>query len=90
MAQKSFGSTKRNRQYEKIKRSAKRKGRSTAAAKRIAAAITNKTRRARGEVKGRSKARRAKNRTKSGASRSLKTAARKNGRKGGRARARKS
>jgi hypothetical protein len=90
MAQRSFGSAKRNRQYEKIKRSAKRKGRSTGAAKRIAAATTNRTRRARGEVKGRSKARRATNRTKRGASQAQKAAARKNGKKGGRARARKS
>jgi hypothetical protein len=53
MAQRSFGSAKRTRQYEKIKASAKRKGRSTKTAKRIAAATTNKTRRARGEVKKR-------------------------------------
>ena len=46
MAQRSFGSAKRNRQYEKIKRSAKAKGRSTRVAKRIAAATTNRTRRA--------------------------------------------
>lgn len=44
MAQRSFGSAKRNRQYEKIKRSAIRRGRSTRVAKRIAAATTNKTR----------------------------------------------
>ena len=45
-------SAKRKRQYEKIKASAKRQGRSTAAAKRIAAATTNKTRRQKGETKG--------------------------------------
>ncbi|HUJ28273.1 MAG TPA: hypothetical protein VLW85_19760 [Myxococcales bacterium] len=53
MAQRSFGSRKRNRQYEKIKRSAKARGRSTRTAKRIAAATTNKTRRRRGETKSR-------------------------------------
>ena len=82
MAQRSFGSAKRNRQYEKIKRSAKSRGRSTATAKRIAAATTNRTRRARGEVKGRSKARRKGNRTRRGAQSSMRRA----GRKGGRAR----
>lgn len=86
MAQRNFGSAKRNRQYEKIKKSAKGRGRSTAAAKRIAAATTNRSRRARGEVKGRSKARRKTNRTQRGARRGQKTAARRNGRKGGRAR----
>jgi hypothetical protein len=58
MAQRTFGSAKRNRQYEKIKASAKRKGRSTATAKRIAAATTNKTRRKKGETKGSSRSRR--------------------------------
>jgi hypothetical protein len=52
MAQRSFGSSKRNRQYEKIKQSVKNRGGSTRAAKRIAAATTNRTRRARGELKG--------------------------------------
>jgi hypothetical protein len=47
MAQRSFGSPKRNRQYEKIKRSVKSRGGSTRAAKRIAAATTNRTRRSR-------------------------------------------
>ncbi|TMA25459.1 MAG: hypothetical protein E6J78_17445 [Deltaproteobacteria bacterium] len=55
MAQRSFGSSKRNRQYEKIKASVKRRGASTKTAKRIAGATTNRTRRARGEVRGRSK-----------------------------------
>jgi hypothetical protein len=86
VAQRNFGSAKRTRQYEKVKKSVKKSGRSTATAKRIAAATTNKTRRARSEVKGRSKARRAVNRTKRGAAKSLKTVARKNGRKGGKAR----
>jgi len=44
-------SAKRTRQYEKIKASAKKQGRSTATAKRIAAATTNKTRREKGETK---------------------------------------
>jgi hypothetical protein len=45
-------SAKRKRQYEKIKASAKKQGKSTAVAKRIAAATTNKTRRKKGETKG--------------------------------------
>jgi hypothetical protein len=45
-------SAKRTRQYEKIKASAKKQGRSEATAKRIAAATTNKTRREKGETKG--------------------------------------
>jgi hypothetical protein len=45
-------SAKRKRQYEKIKKSAKKRGRSEATAKRIAAATTNKTRRRKGETKG--------------------------------------
>src|SRR4051812_15517706 len=80
MAQRSFGSSKRNRQYEKIKRSAKARGRSTGTAKRIAAATTNKTRRKKGETRGGSRARHR------AGSRSQKRAA---GRKGGRAAARK-
>jgi hypothetical protein len=48
----SSWSNKRERQYEKIKRSAKSRGRSTATAKRIAAATVNKTRRRKGETKG--------------------------------------
>jgi hypothetical protein len=71
------------------RRSAKARGRSTRTAKRIGAATTHKTRRARSEVSGRSKARRAKSRTRSGARRSIKTATRRVGRKGGRARSRK-
>lgn len=44
-------SAKRTRQYEKIKSSAKKRGRSTATAKRIAAATVNKQRRQAGETK---------------------------------------
>ena len=46
-------SPKRKRQYEKIKKSAKKQGKSTKTAKRIAAATTNKTRRKKGETKKR-------------------------------------
>jgi hypothetical protein len=45
-------SAKRTRQYEKIKASAKKQGRSTKVAKRIAAATVNKQRRQAGETKG--------------------------------------
>ena len=45
-------SAKRKRQYEKIKSSAKKRGRSTKVAKRIAAATVNKQRRKSGETKG--------------------------------------
>jgi hypothetical protein len=45
-------SSKRTRQYEKIKASAKKRGRSTKTAKRIAAATVNKQRRQSGETKG--------------------------------------
>ena len=51
MPPKGVESAKRKRQYEKIKASAKKQGRSTATAKRIAAATTNKTRRQKGETK---------------------------------------
>jgi len=51
-------SKKRERQYEKIKRSASRRGRSAGTAKRIAAATVNKTRRKKGETKGSSRSRR--------------------------------
>ena len=51
-------SNKRERQYEHIKRSASRKGRSARTAKRIAAATVNKTRRKKGETKGSSRSRR--------------------------------
>jgi hypothetical protein len=50
-------SNKRERQYEKIKRSASRRGRSSGTAKRIAAATVNKTRRRKGETKGSSRSR---------------------------------
>ena len=45
-------SSKRARQYEHIKSSAKKKGRSTKRAKEIAAATVNKQRRQAGETKG--------------------------------------
>jgi hypothetical protein len=50
-------SAKRTRQYEKIKASAKKQGRSSATAKRIAAATVNKQRSEAGETKGRSRKR---------------------------------
>jgi hypothetical protein len=52
MPPKGVKSAKRKRQYEHIKESEKKQGRSTKAAKRIAAATTNKTRRKKGETKG--------------------------------------
>jgi hypothetical protein len=55
-------SKKRERQYEHIKSSAKRRGRSTATAKRIAAATVNKTRKKKGETKGSSRSRRSSSR----------------------------
>lgn len=45
-------SAKRARQYEKIKASARKRGRGTKTAKRIAAATVNKQRRQAGETKG--------------------------------------
>jgi hypothetical protein len=48
-------SAKRGRQYEHIKESAKKSGRSTRRAKQIAAATVNKQRRQAGETKGRRK-----------------------------------
>jgi hypothetical protein len=53
-------SAKRTRQYEKIKASAKKQGRSSKTAKRIAAATVNKQRRQAGETKGSSRKRGAK------------------------------
>lgn len=44
-------SPKRKRQYEHIKSSEKKRGRSDKVAKRIAAATVNKTRRRKGETK---------------------------------------
>jgi hypothetical protein len=44
-------SKKRARQYEHIKESEEKRGRSAKVAKRIAAATTNKTRREKGETK---------------------------------------
>ena len=74
-------SEKRKRQYEKIKTSLKRKGRSEGTASRIAAATTNQTRTAKGETKEK------KSTTERRQARSDMSAA---GRKGARARARKS
>lgn len=51
MPPKGVKSPKRKRQYEKIKKSALKMGRSLKVAKRIAAATTNKTRREKGELK---------------------------------------
>lgn len=56
-------SAKRTRQYEKIKASAKKQGRSTGTAKRIAAATVNKQRREAGETKGSSRKSSAKKKT---------------------------
>jgi hypothetical protein len=47
-------SEKRKRQYEHIKESEEKAGRSAKVAKRIAAATTNKTRRKKGETKKKS------------------------------------
>jgi hypothetical protein len=79
-------SNKRERQYEHIKSSAKKRGRSGATAKRIAAATVNKTRSEKGETKGSSRSRRSTSSRRSGGSRAQKSRA---GRKGGRASARK-
>jgi hypothetical protein len=73
-------SAKRERQYEHIKASLKRKGRSEGTAKRIAAATTNQTRTAKGETKAK-KSTTARKRAKADMSRA--------GRKGAAARARK-
>ena len=79
---------KRERQYEHIKSSAKKRGRSSGTAKRIAAATVNKTRRKKGETKGSSRSRRSTGTRSSsrGGSRAQKSRA---GRKGGRASSRK-
>jgi hypothetical protein len=66
-------SNKRERQYEHIKSSAKRRGRSTATAKRIAAATVNKTRRRKGETKGSSRSRRSSSRKRRSSRRSRKS-----------------
>jgi hypothetical protein len=82
-------SNKRERQYEHIKTSAKKRGRSSGTAKRIAAATVNKTRRKKGETKGSSRTRRrtgSRSSSTRGGSRAQKGRA---GRKGGRASARK-
>ena len=61
-------SNKRERQYEHIKRSASRRGRSSGTAKRIAAATVNKTRRRKGETKGSSRSRSTSRRGRRGSS----------------------
>ncbi len=63
-------SNKRERQYEHIKRSASRRGRSSGTAKRIAAATVNKTRRRKGETKGSSRSRSSSRGRRSSSSRS--------------------
>ncbi len=68
----SSWSNKRERQYAHVKRSAKRRGRSSGTAKRIAAATVNKTRRRKGETKGGSKSRRRTSHTSSRSSTSRK------------------
>ena len=70
-------SAKRTRQYEKIKSSAKKRGRSTATAKRIAAATVNKQRREAGETKSRSQSRKSAKKTGARKTGARKTAARK-------------
>jgi hypothetical protein len=77
-------SNKRERQYEKIKRSAKSRGRSAGTAKRIAAATVNKTRRRKGETKGGSRSRSRTGRRST--SRKRRAAARKGGRASARSR----
>ncbi|MFL5390003.1 MAG: hypothetical protein ACJ79C_14835 [Myxococcales bacterium] len=86
----STWSNKRERQYEKIKRSTKSRGKSTGPAKRIAAATVNKTRKRKGETKGSSKSRRSTTRGSSRRTTSTrrKAAARKGGRASARARSR--
>ena len=79
-------SNKRERQYEHIKRSASRRGRSAGTAKRIAAATVNKTRRRKGETKGSSRSRTLRSRRSSSSSRRRSAAARKGGRAHARAR----
>lgn len=56
-------SAKRKRQYEKIKSSAKKRGRSTATAKRIAAATVNKQRRQAGEARDSGRSRKSSSKT---------------------------
>ena len=67
-------SAKRERQYEHIKASAKKQGRSTKRAKEIAAATVNKQRRQAGETKGSRKS--SSKRSSSRSSRSRKTSSR--------------
>lgn len=69
-------SAKRTRQYEKIKASAKKRGRSTATAKRIAAATVNKQRREAGEASGSRKSAKRSRKASSGRSRKSSTGGR--------------
>jgi hypothetical protein len=62
-------SRKRARQYEHIKESARKSGRSTKRAKEIAAATVNKQRAQAGETKSRKRSGRARKRTSTGGSR---------------------
>jgi hypothetical protein len=73
-------SARRTRQYEKIKASAKKRGRSTATAKRIAAATVNKQRSQAGETRSGRKSGRSR---KSSSASSRKTSRRRTGRSSG-------
>lgn len=70
-------SAKRARQYEHIKASAKKQGRSTRRAKQIAAATVNKQRRQAGETKGSRKRSSSSRKSSSRKTSSRKTASRK-------------
>ena len=70
-------SAKRERQYEHIKQSAKKQGRSPRRAKQIAAATVNKQRRQAGETKGSRKKTSSSSRKKSSSSRKSSSGSRK-------------
>jgi hypothetical protein len=70
-------SAKRTRQYEKIKSSAKKRGRSTATAKRIAAATVNKQRAEAGEAKSSGRSRKSAKRSTTRRSAAKKSSAKK-------------
>ena len=70
-------SAKRARQYEKIKASAKKQGRSTKTAKRIAAATVNKQRRESGEAKNSGRKRKSATKSSAPTSSARKSAAKK-------------
>lgn len=77
-------SRKRARQYEHIKESAQKRGRSSRRAKQIAAATVNKQRRQAGETKGRSRKSSGGSRKSSGGSRKTSPSRKSSGaRKGG-------